>query len=225
VASGVNGKLRRSPSLRDEVQHSLSFMSSVPPGLSSLRLPFGEIVHYPTGRPSIRVLAHEILALGYEVSVFPLAYPDLRPLNPGVWHNSVVIGDIIIFIVTPMAPSVFPDSASAQSGYLSSHNEPDSENIDPDYFDNLLIVAPMAQSSANSASDQSGYLSSHNEQDSDNVDPEFPENGTSKASLNPAAKKIWYDTSRSDGRSGRSDGRLVGRSVGRVGRLVGWSVW
>ena len=55
--------------------------------------------------------------------------------------------------------------------------EPDSENFDPDYFDNLLIVAPTAQSLANSASDQSGYLSPHNEQDSDNVDPDFPEDG------------------------------------------------
>ena len=177
MASGVNGTLRRSTSLRDEVHHSLFFMSSVPPGLSSLRLPLGDIVHYPTGRPSIRVLAREIAALGYEVSVFPLAHPDLRPLTPGVWHNSVVINDIIICIVTPMAPSVFLDSTSAQRGYVSSHNAPDSENLDPDYFDNLLIDAPTAQSSANSASDQSGYLSSHNEQDSDNVDPDFPEDG------------------------------------------------
>ena len=107
MASGLKGTLRRSPSLRDEVHHSLLFMSSVPPGLSSLRLPLGDIVHYPTGRPSIRVLARDIAALGYEVSVFPLAHPDLRPLTPGVWHNSVVIGDIIICIVTPTAPSVF----------------------------------------------------------------------------------------------------------------------
>jgi hypothetical protein len=178
VASGVNGTLRRSPSLRDKVHHSLFFMSSVPPGLSSLRLPLGDIVHYPTGRPSLRVLARDIAALGYEVSVFPLKHPDLRPLTPGVWHNSVVIGNFIICIVTPTTPSVFSDSTSAQSGYVSSHNAPDSENLDPDYFDNLLIDAPTAhQSSANSDSDQSGYLSSHNEQDSDNVDPDFPEDG------------------------------------------------
>ena len=150
-------------------------MSSVPPGVSSLR--HGDILHYATGRPSIRVLAREIAALGYEVSVFPLANPDLRPLTPGVWHNLVVIGDIIICIVTPTAPLVFSDSTSAQSGYISSQGAPDSENLDPDYFDNLIIDAHTAQSSANSASDQSGYLSSHNEQDSDNVDPDFPEDG------------------------------------------------
>jgi hypothetical protein len=177
VAFGVNGKIRHPPSLREEVPHSLSFMSSVPPGLSPLRLPLGEIVHYPTGRPSIRVLAREIVALAYEVSVFPLSHPDLRPLTPGVWHNSVVIGDIIIFIVTPTAPSVFSDSASDQSSYLLSHNEPDSDNFDPDYFEDVLIVAPMAQSLSDSASDQSGYLSSHNEPDSDNVDLDFPEDG------------------------------------------------
>jgi hypothetical protein len=152
-------------------------MSSVPLRVSSLRLPHGDILHYATGRPSIRVLAREIVALGYEVSVFPLANPDLRPLTPGVWHNLVVIGDIIICIVTPTAPSVFSDLTSAQSGYISSQGAPDSENLDPDYFDNLIIDAPTVQSSANSASDQSGYLSSHNEQDSDNVDPDFPEDG------------------------------------------------
>ena len=141
-------------------------MSSVPPGLSPLRLPHGDIVHYPTGRPSIRVLAREIAALGYEVSVFPLSHTDLRLLlAPGVWHNSVVIGDIIIFIVTPTAPSVFSDSsASDLSAYESSHNEPDSDNFDPD-------------SQVASSSDQSGYESDHNEPDSDNVDPDFPENG------------------------------------------------
>ena len=35
-------------------------MSSVPPGLSPLRLPRGEIVFYPSGRPSIRLLTLEI---------------------------------------------------------------------------------------------------------------------------------------------------------------------
>ena len=140
-------------------------MSSVPPGLSPLRLPLGNIVYYPTGRPSIRVLAREIAALGYEVSVFPLSHTDLRLLlAPGVWHNSVVIGDIIIFIVTPTAPSAFSDLlASDLSAYESSHNEPDSDNFKPDF-------------QAASSSDQSGYESSHNEPDSDNVDPDFPEN-------------------------------------------------
>jgi hypothetical protein len=112
-----------------------SFMSSVPPGLSPLRLPRGEIVFYPTGCPSIRMLTCEIAALGYEVSGFPLHHTNLRPLPPGVWHCAVVLGDIILFIVDPTEPSL-SDLSSLQSGYgSSSHNEPDSDNVNPDFLE------------------------------------------------------------------------------------------
>ena len=136
-------------------------------------------MYYPTGRPSIRVLAREIAALGYEVSVFHLSRTDLRLLRaPGVWHNSVVIGDIIIFIVTPTAPSAFPDSSASDllSANESSTNEPDSDRYeDSDNFDPDSVQAA-------SSSDQSGYGSSdHNEFDSDNVDPDFPELGYQRA--------------------------------------------
>ncbi len=107
-------------------------MSSVPPRLSPLRLPRGEIVFYPTGRPSIRSLTREITALGYEALGFPLSHTDLRPLPPGVWHCAVVLGDIILFIVAPTAPSL-SDSSLDQSAYESSHYEPDSDNVDPDF--------------------------------------------------------------------------------------------
>ena len=107
-------------------------MYYIPSDLSPLRLPRGEIVFYPTGRPSIRVLAREIAALGYEVSGFPLSHTDLRLLPPGVWHCAVVIGDIILFIVALTAPSS-SSSSSDQSGYESSRNEPDSDNVDPDF--------------------------------------------------------------------------------------------
>ncbi len=114
-------------------RHSCAFMSSVPPGLSPLRLLLGEIVFYPTGRPSIRVLTREIAAWGYEVSGVPLlSHTDLRPLPPGVWLCAVVLGDIILFIVTPTAP-LSSDLSSDQSAYKSSHNEPDSDNVDPDF--------------------------------------------------------------------------------------------
>jgi len=142
-------------------------MSSVPPGLSPLRLLLGNIVFYPTGRPSIRSLTREIAVLGYEVSSFPLRDTDLRPLPPGVWHCAVVIGDFILFIVTPMAPSL-SESSSDQSGYESSNNEPDLDNVDPDFLENAGLLAE-------SSSDQSGYEGWDNEPDSDNVDPEFPE--------------------------------------------------
>ena len=108
-------------------------MDSIPPDLSPLRLPRGEIVFYPTGCPSIRVLIQQIAALGYEVSGFPLHQPDLRQLPPGVWHCAVVIGGFILFIVDPTETSA-SDSASLTSGYGSfSHNEPDSDNVDPDF--------------------------------------------------------------------------------------------
>jgi len=110
-------------------------MSSAPPGISPLRLPHGEIVFYSTGRPSIRSLTREVAALGYEVSGFPLPHTDLRPLPLGVWHWAVVLGDIILFIVAPTAP-LSSDSSSDQSGYVSSHNEPDSDNVDPDFPEN-----------------------------------------------------------------------------------------
>ena len=76
-------------------------MSSVPPGFSPLHLPLGEIVFYPTGRPSILSLTREIAALGYKVSGFPLPHTDLRPLPPGVWHWAVVLGNIILLLSLP----------------------------------------------------------------------------------------------------------------------------
>ena len=96
-----------------------SFMSSGPPGCSPLRLPRGEIVFYPTCRPSIRVLTREIAVLGYEVSGFPLGNTDLRLLlAPEVWHWAEVIGTSILFIVAPVE-SPETDSSLDQSGYLS----------------------------------------------------------------------------------------------------------
>ena len=90
-------------------------------------------MYYSTGHPSIRTLTREIAALGYEVSGFPLRHTDLRPLTLGVWHWAVVLGDIILFIVAPAAPSS-SDSSLDQSGYGSSyHNEPDLDNFDPDF--------------------------------------------------------------------------------------------
>jgi len=110
-------------------------MYSIPSNFSPLRLPRGEIVFYPTGRPSIRVLIQKIAALGYEVAGFPLHHTDLRQLPLGVWHCAVVIGEIILFIVAPAVTSSSDssslDSLSDQSNYASSE-EPDSDNVDPE---------------------------------------------------------------------------------------------
>ncbi len=104
-------------------------MASVPPGLTALRLPLGDFVLYTTGRPSLRSLFRDIAARGYEVSAFPLSPPpDLRHLPPVVWHSTVVIGDFILFIVTPTAPSVFGSSSEGSNNSSAI----DSDNVDPD---------------------------------------------------------------------------------------------
>jgi len=78
------------------VDHQIffSFMSSIPPGSSPLRLPLGEIVYYSTGRPSIRTLTREIAALGYEVSGFPLRHTTSGPLlwgsGIGLWSSAIL---------------------------------------------------------------------------------------------------------------------------------------
>ena len=102
-------------------------MCAVPPGLS----PLGDIVFYPTGRPCLRLLTNQITALGYSVLGFPLSHTELSQLPLGVWHCAVVIGDFILFVVTPTATLSFSDLH--QSGYESSINEPDSDNVDPDF--------------------------------------------------------------------------------------------
>ena len=130
-------------------------------GQTALRLPLGNLVLYTTGCPSLCSFLRDIAARGYEVSAFPLSPPpDLRHLPPGVWHSTVVVGDFILFIVTPTAPS---SSSSDQSVYESSHNEPDSDNFDPDDF-------PPEGASDQHSSSGDGF-------DSDNVDPERPELG------------------------------------------------
>jgi hypothetical protein len=121
-------------------------MSSVPPGSSPLRLPLGEVVFYPTGRPSIRTLVSHIVAFGYSVTVYPFPHADLATLPPGVWYWAVVISENILFIVLPPTPtssessSVQPPASSESSldqsdGGSSSYNNwayYDSDNIDPD---------------------------------------------------------------------------------------------
>ncbi len=109
-------------------------MDSVPWDCIPLRLPRGEIVSYPAGRPSIRVLIQQILALGYEVLGFPLQQTDLEQLPPGVWYSAVVLGEFILFIADPTELSA-SDSASLTSSYGSSQapDWPDSDNVDPDF--------------------------------------------------------------------------------------------
>ncbi len=124
-------------------------MNQIPGDCIPLRLPRGEIISYPAGRPSIRLLTQQISALNYEVSSFPLHQTNLGQLPPGVWFSAVVVGEFIIFIADPTARSA-SDSVSLHSGYPSwSDGEPDSDHFDPDRYS----------------------------ADSDNLDPDFPEDG------------------------------------------------
>ena len=143
-------------------------MEPVPPDSSPLYLPRGEIVYYPTARPSIRVLTQQIAALGYEVTEFPLQETDLRQLPTGVWHRAVVIAGYIIFIVDPGEVLLIvgqeersaQSSASRTSGY-GSFAEPEGHNSDnPD-----------------PSEDGYGYSNEFGDWDSDNVDPDHPEDG------------------------------------------------
>ena len=129
-----DNKLHRTGSrFRAGLACEFPFMSSARPELSPLRLPRGEIVFYPTRRPSIRVLTQLIENQGYEVAGFPIRTTDLSTLPLGVWHCAVVIGAIILFIVDPRGQSS-SDSDSLTSGYGSSlHNKPDSDYVDPDF--------------------------------------------------------------------------------------------
>ena len=150
-------------------------MEPIPPDSSPLCLPRGEIVYYPTARPSIRVLTQQIAALGYEVSEFPLQQTDLRQLPPGVWHRAVVIAGYILFIVDPgevlfiveQGERSAPDSASLTSGYgsFAEPEGPDSDNFDPDFSEDGY------------GSSGPGSSTAPDWPDSDNVDLDCPEDG------------------------------------------------
>jgi len=65
---------------------------------------------------------------------FPLQQPNLGQLPPGIWFSAVVVGGFVLFITDPTAQSA-SDSDSVQSGYpsWSDDDEPDSDNVDPDF--------------------------------------------------------------------------------------------
>lgn len=107
-------------------------MQSPSPHSSTLRLPRGEIVYYPTGRLNVRILTRTIRDLGYEVWVHLV---DIRgfqqPLLPrAVWVHAIVLGRVILFVANPA------EESSSQSSYSDTASDQpednDSDNIDPD---------------------------------------------------------------------------------------------
>jgi hypothetical protein len=111
-------------------------MYSIPPGFSSLRLPLGDFVIYPTERPSIRTLIRQIENQGYSVQTYLFPNNNLRALPPSNRHWAVVIGDAILVIVPPSSSdsSVDPsDGVSSVSASCSSRisSIDDSDQVDP----------------------------------------------------------------------------------------------
>jgi len=84
-------------------------MSSVPPGVSTLRLPLGDIVFYSTGRPCIRRLLREILGFVLSAHAHRLQYPSSRgvPLRCGdqrfyfIYFRSHGAVDVLGLVVGP----------------------------------------------------------------------------------------------------------------------------
>jgi len=115
-------------------------MYSIPPSFSSLRLPLGDFVVYPSDRPSIRTLVRQIADLGYSVEVYLFPHNNLRALPPGDRHWEVDIGDAILVII-PLSLSSdslgdSSDDRSSSSVSGSSRIEPyyNSDYVDPDFL-------------------------------------------------------------------------------------------
>ena len=107
-------------------------MEPPPPHFSSLHLPRGDIVWYPTGRPNIRVLTRQIRALGYEVWDLHVDIPGFQQqqLPQAVWLHAVVLGRVILVIADPAESS---SSISSSSDLTSDQrSEASSEVVDPD---------------------------------------------------------------------------------------------
>jgi hypothetical protein len=88
---------------RRNTSHNDKPFDPPPPHFTSLRLPRGDILLYPTGRPNIRVLTRQIRALGYstwdlhvDISGF-----QQQQLPKAVWLHAVVLGRVILFIADP----------------------------------------------------------------------------------------------------------------------------
>ena len=110
-------------------------MYSVPPGYSSLRLPLGDFVVYPTDHPSMRTLVCQIADLGYSVEVYLFPHNNFRALPPGDRHWAVVIGDAILVIVPPSLSSDSPGD-SGNDGSSGSMSGP--SRVEPYYGFSLV---------------------------------------------------------------------------------------
>ena len=108
---------------------------------SSFRLPRGEVVHYNTSRPNIRVLASDIRACDYEVWVLHLDrfgfQQQEQEIPQRAWLRAILINRAILLISVPEDEEQSDSTASDPSNEGSDSSEGasevyDSDNVDPD---------------------------------------------------------------------------------------------
>jgi hypothetical protein len=122
------------------MQPSPQFRHLPPAHFSPLRLPRGNIIFYPTGRPNIRVIKQAIMARGYEVWDLHIDIPGFQgqQIPQADWLHAIVLGRVVLFVAAPeplsSSRSSSPDSSSGQQSE-SSPNAFDSDNVDPDVPD------------------------------------------------------------------------------------------
>ena len=114
------------------------FMETPLPQYHHIHLPRGEVVVYTTTCPNIRVLAHDIRNLGYDVWVHDVAIPRFQQPQPplGTVLHAIVLNGVILLFAEHDEGSTTTDSSSAETSDASSEGayEPyiDTDNVDSD---------------------------------------------------------------------------------------------
>ena len=109
-----------------------------PPQYQHIHLPRGEVVVYTTTRPNIRVLAHDIRNLGYDVWVHDVAIPRFQQPQPplGSVLHAIVLSGVILLFAERDEGSATSDSSSAGASDTSSEGAYelyiDTDNVDSD---------------------------------------------------------------------------------------------
>ena len=112
-------------------------METPPPHFSSLRLPRGEILWYPTGRPNIRVLTRQIKDLGYDVwhLHIDIAGFQRQQIPQATWFHAVILSRVILLVSDPGASSSLHSSSSDSALDHSSESSSGAEGVDSDQVD------------------------------------------------------------------------------------------
>ena len=112
-------------------------MNLPPPHFSSLRLPRGELISYPTGRPNIRRITRQIQDFGYGVWVLhvDIAGFQRQRIPSATWFHAVILSRVILLLSEPEASSSSHSSSSDSASDRSRESSPDSGGVDSDNVD------------------------------------------------------------------------------------------